>query len=35
MTVYIIADVEVTDEAWIPEYAKNVHDIVHKHGGKY
>lgn len=35
MTVYIIADVEVTDKAWIPEYAKNVHDIVHKHGGKY
>jgi uncharacterized protein (DUF1330 family) len=35
MTVYIIADVEVTDEAWIPEYAQKVHDIVHKHGGKY
>jgi len=35
MTVYIIADVEVTNEDWIPEYAKNVHDIVHKHGGKY
>ncbi len=35
MTVYIIADVEVTDEAWIPEYAEKVHDIVHRHGGKY
>lgn len=35
MTVYIVADVEVTDGAWVPEYAKNVHDIVHKHGGKY
>ena len=35
MTVYVIADVEVTDDAWIPEYAEKVHDMVHKHGGKY
>tara|TARA_B110000879_G_scaffold15782_1_gene19434 strand:+ start:588 stop:914 length:327 start_codon:yes stop_codon:yes gene_type:complete len=35
MTVYIVADVEVTDDAWVPEYAEKVHDIVHKHGGKY
>ena len=35
MTVYVIADVKVTDDSWIPEYAANVHDIVHKHGGKY
>jgi len=35
MTVYVIADVKVTDDSWIPAYAANVHDIVHKHGGKY
>jgi len=35
MAVYLIADVKVTDDAWIPNYAVNVHDIVHKHGGKY
>ncbi len=35
MTVYVIAYVEVTDDSWIPDYAANVHDIVHKHGGKY
>ncbi len=35
MTVYVIADVTVTDDGWIPDYAANVHDIVHKHGGKY
>jgi len=35
MPVYLIADVKVTDDAWIPDYAANVHDIVHKHGGKY
>lgn len=35
MPVYLIADVKVTDDAWLPDYAANVHDIVHKHGGKY
>lgn len=35
MACYLIADVKVTDDSWIPEYAVKVHDIVHKHGGKY
>ncbi len=35
MSVYVIADVKVTDDSWIPEYAENVHEIVHRHGGKY
>jgi uncharacterized protein (DUF1330 family) len=35
MTVYVIADIKVTDDSWIPEYAEKVHDIVHRHGGKY
>jgi uncharacterized protein (DUF1330 family) len=35
MPVYLIANVKVLDESWIPEYAEKVHDIVHKHGGKY
>ncbi|MDG1821327.1 MAG: DUF1330 domain-containing protein [Methylophilaceae bacterium] len=35
MTVYIVAEVEVTDDTWVPAYAEKVHDIVHKHGGKY
>jgi uncharacterized protein (DUF1330 family) len=35
MPVYLIADVKVIDDAWIPDYAANVHHIVHKHGGKY
>ena len=25
----------MTDDRWVAEYAANVHDIVHKHGGKY
>ena len=35
MPAYIIANVKVNDDSWIPDYAANVHDIVHKHGGKY
>ena len=32
MSVYIIADIKITDDSWVPDYAANVHDIVHKHG---
>ncbi len=35
MSVFLIAEVQVTDEAWIPDYAAKVHDIVAGHGGKY
>lgn len=35
MTVYMIADIKVTDGAWVPAYAAEVHHLVHKHGGKY
>lgn len=35
MTVYVIADVKVTDDSWVPNYAANVHNIVHRHGGRY
>ncbi|MGV8856576.1 MAG: DUF1330 domain-containing protein [Pseudomonas sp.] len=35
MSVYLIADIKVTDDGWVPEYASNVHHLVEKHGGKY
>ena len=35
MTAFLIADIKVTNDKWIPEYAASVHDLVHKHGGKY
>ncbi len=35
MAVFLIANVKVIDDSWIPEYAAKVHDIVHRHGGKY
>lgn len=35
MTAFLIAEVKVTDDAWIPDYAAHVHDIAAKHGGRY
>jgi uncharacterized protein (DUF1330 family) len=35
LTVYLIADVKVTNDKWVPNYAASVHELVHKHGGKY
>jgi|SRR5215813_2589606 len=35
MPVYMIADIKMTDDAWMPGYAASVHELVHKHGGKY
>ena len=35
MTVYVIADIKVTDDEWVPAYANPVHELVHKHRGKY
>jgi uncharacterized protein (DUF1330 family) len=35
MTAFLIADIKVTNDAWIPAYAAAAHDLVHKHGGRY
>lgn len=35
MSVFVIADIKVTDDGWVPEYATHVHNLVAKHGGKY
>ena len=35
MTVYLIADIKVTNDGWVPQYAANVHKLVEKHGGRY
>lgn len=35
MTVFLIAEVKVTDDAWIPDYAAHVHDIAARHNGRY
>ena len=35
MTAFLIADIKVIDDKWVPDYAASVHDLVHKHGGRY
>ncbi len=35
MTVYLIAEVKVTDDSWVPAYAGRVHELVQRHGGVY
>ncbi|GGJ41157.1 DUF1330 domain-containing protein [Neoroseomonas lacus] len=35
MSVYLIADIKVTDGAWVPDYATQVHKIIERHGGRY
>jgi len=35
MAHFLIAQVKVNDDSWIPDYAAHVHDIVHRHNGKY
>lgn len=35
MSVFLIADIKITHDAWVSEYASNVHNIVERHGGKY
>ena len=35
MTAYLIADIKVTNDGWVQEYAAAAHEFVHKHGGKY
>lgn len=35
MKHYLIAQLKIVDEAWIPDYAANVLDLIHRHGGRY
>ena len=35
MSAFLVAQVKVTDPAWIPDYAAKVHDIAARHGGRY
>jgi len=35
MSVYLIADIKIIDDGWVPEYAAHVHELVKKHGGRY
>lgn len=35
MSAYLIADIKVTNDSWVLEYAASAHELVHRHGGKY
>lgn len=35
MSVFLIAQIKVTDDSWVPAYAAEVHKIVERHGGRY
>jgi uncharacterized protein (DUF1330 family) len=35
MSAYLIADIKVNNDGWVPDYATSVHELVHKHGGRY
>jgi len=32
---YMVVEIEVTDPSWIPDYVKNVTQLVEKNGGTY
>ena len=35
MAFYFIAEIKVTDDKWVPDYAANIYPLVEKYGGKY
>lgn len=35
MKYYVIAEIEVTDQSWVPAYLKDVTRMVEEHGGQY
>ncbi len=35
MKYYAIAQINITDPAWVPEYVRNTTRLVEQHGGRY
>lgn len=35
MKYYAIAEIEITDQSWLPAYIQNVTGLVERHGGRY
>jgi uncharacterized protein (DUF1330 family) len=35
MKYYAVAEIEITDQSWVPEYVKNVTKLVEQYGGRY
>ncbi len=35
MKYYTVAEIEVTDQSWVPEYVANVTRLIERSGGRY
>ncbi|MGH9842655.1 MAG: DUF1330 domain-containing protein [Blastocatellia bacterium] len=35
MKYYAVAELDITDQNWVPAYVKNVTKLVERHGGRY
>jgi len=35
MKYYIVGEVEITDQSWVPDYIRKVTEMVERHGGRY
>ena len=35
MKYYLVAEMEITDRSWVPEYVKNVTPMVEQRGGRF
>ena len=35
MRIFLLADIKIINDEWVPAYAEKAHEIVHKHGGRY
>ena len=35
MKYYAIAEIDITDQSWLPAYIQNVTGLVERHGGRY
>jgi uncharacterized protein (DUF1330 family) len=35
MKYYSVAEIEITDKSWVPDYVRNVTGLVERHGGRY
>lgn len=35
MKYYTVAEIDITDQSWVPAYVRNVTQMVERHGGRY
>jgi len=35
MKHYVVGEVDITEQGWVPDYVKNVTNMVERRGGRY